>query len=162
MSRERPGYKDMYSLSSIQEGPQDDLDPFLDSMEVEFGFPNSRTTHGTTARSNPYGLSTSAPTSSSTFDPYAPSAPPLMGDSGHHIPPPRYEDVVSNSGSAQLPYSSSLGFETQYALPPRRTPMHEQATSDMMPRSSSTPLVEGTPTGPRYRDVQKRHTNQHT
>ena len=154
----------MYSLSSIQQGPQDDLDPFLDSVEVEFGkldFPNGRTTHGTTARSNPYGLSTSAPTSSSTFDPYAPSAPPLMDNSDHHIPPPRYEDVVSNSGSAQLPYSSSLGFETQYALPPRRTPMHEQATSGMIPRSSSTPLVEGTPTGPRYRDVQKRHTNQY-
>ena len=153
----------MYSLSSIQEGPQDDLDPFLDSMEVEFGrldFPNSRTTHATAARTNPYGLSTSAPTSSSTFDPYAPSAPPLMDDSHHHIPPPCYEDVVSNTGSAQLAYSSSLGFETQYALPPRRTPMHEQATGGMVPRSSSTPLVEGTPTGPRYRDVQKCHANQ--
>lgn len=159
-----------------QEGPQDDLDPYMDSVEVEFGrvdFPDGRTArrqklrHPLTAASrNPYsyGLSTSAPSNSTTRDPYAPSAPPLIEieNSDRRTPPPRYEDIVPNAGvyspggaSEQLPYSGSLGFDTQYM--PRRSPQYEQtvARAGMVPRSSSTPLAEGNPAGLRYREVHR-------
>ena len=153
----------------------------MDSVEVEFGrfeFPDGRTARRSklqhplaAARRNPrsYGLSSSSSTNPSTHDPYAPSAPPLVENFDRRTPPlvenfdrrtppPRYEDIVPNAGM----YSPDDGpeqpwFDTQY-MPPRPSPLYEQTVAGaggMVPRSSSTPLVEGNPAGLRYREVHK-------
>ena len=139
-----------------EKSPQD-LDPFMDSVEVEFGL-DSRS-----AFSQPRAH-VQRPQLPGHGPPLTPSSPPLNthyeldSESGYHTPPPSYEAVVSGSYMAVDPGTQyfgegSMGFEASN-VPPK-------GPYDV-PRSSSTPLLRGSPQDLmrlRYRDAHRTHSD---
>ena len=111
--------------------PQDELDPFMDSVEVEFGF-GGRPVRRSHQHVNPHGIRPFAPSSAPA---YMHGFDTFDSKTGRYTPPPSYDEAVS-SGENYTPRGYPFG-----PLPPPGGP--HLNISGMAPRDSSTPMLEG-------------------
>lgn len=126
-------------LYPMQEAVLDDLDPFTDSVELEFGIETTDRHKGLRHRSRPARPRTqmphplaqhsvSAPMTSHTPQPQP--QPPPQTDTGRRSPPPPYDAVLAQG--------TPVTYGTAHLYPDLSEDLHQT-----VPRSSSTPSVDG-------------------